>query len=156
MSVASTATTAHILSRLFTPCYVSRINRQIVHPATSVIVKPNELESALARPLHVAQYEPERSPGYLAAQLSYGIIMGHPFMDGNKRTGKYVLSAPPMIDQVHVAKAFFLANEYLRMQGRLGLTDGLEGADALHHLAQRYVQVAAGELGIEALAASMR
>ncbi|KAL5496018.1 hypothetical protein ACEPAH_3111 [Sanghuangporus vaninii] len=137
MSVSSSAS-VHVLSRLFTPCYVSRINRQIVHPATSVIVKPNELESALARPLHVAQYEPERSPEYLAAQLSYGIIMGHPFMDGNKRT------------------AFFLANEYLRMQGRLGLTDGLEGADALHHVAQRYIQVAAGELEIEALAASMR
>lgn len=75
------------LSRLFTPMYVARINAQIVYPAESIVVKPNELESALARPLHVAAYEPDKSPAYLAAQISYGIIKGHPFMDGNKRTG---------------------------------------------------------------------
>ncbi|KAL5480714.1 hypothetical protein ACEPAI_9654 [Sanghuangporus weigelae] len=129
---------ARSLSRLFTPCYAARINSQIVHPATSVIVKPNELKSALARPLHVAQYEPERPPEYYAAQISYGIIMGHPFMDGNKRT------------------AFFLANEYLRAQGRPGLTEVLQEADALRLLAQRYIQVAKGEMDVEALAFGLR
>lgn len=79
------------LSRLFTETYAKQINAQIIHPAESVVVKPNELLSALARPLHVAMYEPDRPPEYLAAQISYGIIKGHPFMDGNKRTGMYIL-----------------------------------------------------------------
>lgn len=64
------------LTRLFTPEYVRRINSQLVHPAESVVVKPNELESALARPLNVAIYEPHQSPAYFAATLSYGIIQG--------------------------------------------------------------------------------
>jgi len=65
------------LARLFTPEYARRINAQIIHPAESVIVKPNELESALSRPLHVAVYEPGRPAAYLAATLSYGIIKGN-------------------------------------------------------------------------------
>ncbi|KAH8116016.1 hypothetical protein DFH11DRAFT_1254546 [Phellopilus nigrolimitatus] len=125
------------LSRLFTPTYAARINAQIVHPSESVIVKPNELHSALARPLHVATYEPHRPPAYLAAQISYGIIKGHPFLDGNKRT------------------AFFLANEYLRAQGLPGLVDG--GAlgvayEELHALAERHVSVAKGEMEVAGLA----
>lgn len=64
------------LARLFTSEYVCRINAQIVHPAQSQLVKPNELESALARPLHVSVYEPERPASYLAATLSFGIITG--------------------------------------------------------------------------------
>jgi len=64
------------LVRLFTPEYARRINAQIVYPANSVVVKPNELESALGRPLHVAVYEPDQPAAYLAATLSYGIIKG--------------------------------------------------------------------------------
>lgn len=64
------------LARLFTPTYASRINAQLVHPAQSVIVKENELHSALARPLHMAMYEPHKDVAHLAASLSYGIIMG--------------------------------------------------------------------------------
>jgi len=67
------------LARLFTPEYARRINAQIVYPARSVVVKPNELESALTRPLHVAVYEPDRPAAYLAATLSYGIIKGISF-----------------------------------------------------------------------------
>lgn len=95
------------LSRLFTPEYARRINAQLVHPAQPVVVKPNELESALSRPINVSIYEPHRDAAYLAATLSYGTINGtgynffvvlfvfigrfwcadHPFLDGNKRTG---------------------------------------------------------------------
>jgi len=64
------------LARLFTPEYARRINAQIVHPAESVVVKPNELESALSRPRHTAVYEPDRPAAYLAATLSYGMIKG--------------------------------------------------------------------------------
>ena len=66
------------LARLFTPEYVHRINAQLVHPAQSLVVKPNELHSALARPLNVARYEPERGGPYLAASLAFGLINGMP------------------------------------------------------------------------------
>lgn len=65
------------LARLFTPEYARRINAQIVYPAQSLVVKPNELESSLCRPLNVAVYEPHRDAAYLAATLSYGIIKGY-------------------------------------------------------------------------------
>ena len=70
------ATLATRLARLITPEYVCRINAQLVHPAQSAVVKPNELQSALARPLNVARYEPERDAVYLAATLAYGLING--------------------------------------------------------------------------------
>jgi len=44
-------------------------NAQIVSPAAATVVKPNELESTLARPIHVSVYVL-----YLATTLSYGII----------------------------------------------------------------------------------
>lgn len=124
------------LSRLFTPEYVKRINAQIVHPAPSVVVKPNELSSSLIRPLHLSVYEPDKSAAYFAATLSYGIIKGHPFMDGNKRT------------------AFFVANEYIRAMGIPGLADrGKVGSayEAVADIAQRHMDVAAGKLDIEGL-----
>ncbi|KAF9556902.1 hypothetical protein CPC08DRAFT_752235 [Agrocybe pediades] len=134
---------AHVprLCGLFTAEYAKRINAQIVHPAQSVIVKPNELESALARPLHLAYYEPDKTAPYLAATLSYGIIKGHPFMDGNKRT------------------AFFLANEYIRAMGIPGLADqgkiGNVYGSAVA-MAERHMDVAAGKLDVEGLAEGMK
>jgi len=130
--------TAHVprLARLFTPYYAARINSQIVYPEASTVVKPNELESALARPLHIATYEPHREPHYLAASLSFGIIKGHPFLDGNKRT------------------AFFLANEYLRAQGLPGLADNGKVGEAYEELiamANRHVAVASGQLDVDGL-----
>ncbi|KIJ93696.1 hypothetical protein K443DRAFT_643996 [Laccaria amethystina LaAM-08-1] len=57
------------LSRLFTVEYAKRIDAQIVHPAQTVIVKLNELESAFCHPLHMLMYESHLSPAYLAATL---------------------------------------------------------------------------------------
>ena len=63
------------LLRLFTVEYARRtLNVQIVHPMHTVIVKPNELESALCRPLDMSVYEHHQDPAYLAATLCYGII----------------------------------------------------------------------------------
>ncbi|TFK81450.1 hypothetical protein K466DRAFT_502083 [Polyporus arcularius HHB13444] len=121
------------LARVFTPEYVRRINAQIVHPAHSQVVKPNELESALARPLNVSRYEPERPAEYLAATLSYGLIKGHPFLDGNKRT------------------AFFLANEYLRALGHPGLLEGCQSRGDLERVADRHINAAAGQLDVNGL-----
>lgn len=43
------------------------------------------LESALARPLHLAAYgDPDVAA--LAAAYGYGLAKNHPFIDGNKRT----------------------------------------------------------------------
>ncbi|RDB25957.1 hypothetical protein Hypma_006647 [Hypsizygus marmoreus] len=126
---------AQRLARLFTPTYAQCINAQLVHPAPSQVVKPNELSSALARPLQVAHYEPERSPAYLAATLSYGLIKGHPFLDGNKRT------------------AFFLANEYLRAHGLPGLVEEKVKLSytELTAVADQYIGVASGRLPLDAL-----
>ncbi|KAG6840042.1 hypothetical protein C0991_009415 [Blastosporella zonata] len=130
---------AHVarLSRLFTPEYARLINAQIVHPVQSVVVKPNELESALSRPVNMSIYEPESGAAHLAATLSYGIIKGHPFMDGNKRT------------------AFFLANEYIRAMGIPGLADDGNLGDvyeSIANIAQRHIDVAAGKLDVDGLA----
>lgn len=43
------------------------------------------LESALARPLNLAQYEPDSDSCALAASYGFGIASNHPFVDGNKR-----------------------------------------------------------------------
>lgn len=53
------------------------------------------LESALARPLNLANYEDVDDPVRLAASYAFGIARNHPFADGNKRTA-------------FVAAAFFL------------------------------------------------
>jgi death on curing protein len=45
------------------------------------------LESALARPRHIYQYETKADIPRLAAACAYGIIQNHPFNDGNKRAG---------------------------------------------------------------------
>jgi death-on-curing protein len=45
------------------------------------------LDSALARPQHLHQYEDCTELPRLAAAYAAGIIRNHPFVDGNKRTG---------------------------------------------------------------------
>ena len=44
------------------------------------------LESALARPMHLGAYT-NPTLAELAASYAYGLIMNHPFVDGNKRIG---------------------------------------------------------------------
>ncbi|KDQ28753.1 hypothetical protein PLEOSDRAFT_1075683 [Pleurotus ostreatus PC15] len=110
------------LARLFTPMFARTINAQLVHPAA---------------PLQRAYYRPEASQAELAASLSYGIIKGHPFLDGNKIT------------------AFFLANEYIRAQGHPGLADGVQVGEVykgLQAVVDQYVGVASGRLEEDALA----
>lgn len=145
-SMASQATR---LSRLLTPTYASRINAQLVHPAASQTVKPNELQSALARTLHVAKYEPDRPATYLAATLAYGLIQGHPFLDGNKRTGGDKLGVYSWTMLIFsLLAAFFLANEYLRAQGLPGF---VERHDEMNVLADNFIAVAKGELDVKGL-----
>jgi len=145
------------LSRLFTVEYAKRINAQIVHPAQTVIVKPNELESALCRPLHMSVYEPHQSPAYLAATLSYediptathsGVILSWMVISVQVRLHASSLS---LVDFTFCLAAFFLANQYLRAMGIPGLADGGE-MGSVADIAQRYMDVAAGKLELDGLA----
>ncbi|KAF7433655.1 hypothetical protein PC9H_005617 [Pleurotus ostreatus] len=114
---------------------VRSYHKRAAGPPSSVAGR--EIESALARPLQRAYYRPEASQAELAASLSYGIIKGHPFFDGNKRT------------------AFFLANEYIRAHGHPGLADGVQVGEVykgLQTVVDQYVGVASGRLEEDALA----
>lgn len=44
------------------------------------------LESALARPINLAAYDPSADIAAIAAAYAFGIAKNHPFVDGNKRT----------------------------------------------------------------------
>jgi death-on-curing protein len=49
------------------------------------------LDSALARPKNLFNYEPEKATiPNLAASYAYGLARNHPFMDGNKRVALVV------------------------------------------------------------------
>ncbi|MXO58131.1 type II toxin-antitoxin system death-on-curing family toxin [Altererythrobacter salegens] len=50
------------------------------------VLKPNELESACARPYNLWNYGEEENIVVLAVSILSGIVQNHPFIDGNKRT----------------------------------------------------------------------
>lgn len=146
------ASQATRLSHLFTPTFARAINIQLVHPSTSQVVKPNELESALARPLQKAYYEPESSAAELGASLSFGLIKGHPFLDGNKRTGSSIPSQRvPCTLSNEFTTAFFLGNEYVRAQGDPGLLEGANTGKEVEDVADSFIGVASGQLDVDAL-----
>ncbi|KIY49011.1 hypothetical protein FISHEDRAFT_42250, partial [Fistulina hepatica ATCC 64428] len=91
------------------PAYACRVNAQLVHPSESHLVKPNELESALARPLHVSMQEPHRPAAFLAASLLHAIITAKPFSAGNENTGPEYLRAmgiPGLADEGKVGAVY--------------------------------------------------
>ena len=56
------------------------------HGGLSGVRDENMLESALAKPQHNFAYG-KRDLADLAAAYAAGIVLNHPFIDGNKRTG---------------------------------------------------------------------
>ena len=62
--------------------------RQIAeHGGSSGLRDEGLLQSALARPQHLAAYgDPPPDLAALAAAYAFGIARNHPFIDGNKRT----------------------------------------------------------------------
>lgn len=145
--MASERLMSSTVTRLLTPGYATILNTRLVHPTESIVVKPNELKSALVRPLQIARYEPHRSERYLAASLAYGIVksaycllswdgacaddrVDRPFMDGNKCTG------------------FLLGHMYLRAQGLPGVVTQDEDVTRIVDL---FVGVADGSVGLEEL-----
>ena len=82
-------------------------------------------------------------------------FLGHPFQDGNKRTG-WLLSTPTHAHIQTFFPAFFLANEYLRAMEIPGLVDeGKVGEvyESVADIAKRHIDVAAGRSGVADLAA---
>ena len=59
------------------------------------------LQSALARPLHLAEYE-KPDIADLAACYGYGIAKNHPFNDGNKRTAFVVTELFLFVNGYHL------------------------------------------------------
>lgn len=62
------------------------------HGGLSGVRDEGLLDSALARPINLANYEGIEDQCALAAAYGYGIARNHPFADGNKRTA-FVVSA---------------------------------------------------------------
>lgn len=77
------------------------------------------LEAAIARPRHRWAYEPEASLAALAASLGYGIVHGHPYIDGNKRVGLVA-----MVAFLDLNGATLMATDEEAVEAILGLAAG--------------------------------
>jgi death on curing protein len=63
-----------------------------VHGGLPGIKDERLVKGALERPLNIVAYEPEASPGRLAAAVCHGVARGHGFNDGNKRAAFLALN----------------------------------------------------------------
>lgn len=100
-------------TRWLSPGEIVEINRLTVAATGEPhgLIKPNELESAAARPSAFWTYEEEDNIAVLAVRLLVGIARNHPFEQGNKRT------------------AFIAAIQFLLTNGwRLDIEDAEEAA----------------------------
>ncbi len=59
----------------------------LLHGGATGLRELGLLQSALARPLHLAAYDDSADVADLAACYTAGIVQNHPFIDGSKRTG---------------------------------------------------------------------
>lgn len=68
---------------------IAELNELIVEDSGEpfAIIKPNELESAAARPRFLFHYRGETDIATLAVRLMVAISQDHPFAEGNKRAG---------------------------------------------------------------------
>jgi death on curing protein len=79
------------------------------------------LESALAKPQNRFAYESPSIPE-MAASYAAGIILNHPFLDGNKRTGFFLAAAFLELNGYD-----FLADEAVVVERTLALAAGAIG-----------------------------
>ncbi|KAI0711797.1 hypothetical protein C8T65DRAFT_182032 [Cerioporus squamosus] len=119
-----------------TAAVVKELNR-VATGTAPIIVNNNNLESAVQRPAWTAHYNPQAPTHQLAAELAYGIIMNHPFADGNKRT------------------AFLAANEYLRGAGAKAFVNAepQQAASAIQVIGAAHSSVAQQAMNVDELAA---
>lgn len=102
-------------------------DRQIAEHGGGVGLRDdNALESALARPINLANYA-DPDAAQLAASLAFGLARNHPFVDGNKRS------------------AWIGARLFLRLNGLVLTFDKAEATVMMQRLA-------AGELDEDAVA----
>ena len=73
--------------RWLTSAAVIAIHRDLIarYGGTSGLRAPASLESALARPKHLASYKRNVTAPELAAAYAWSMLHNHPFTDGNKR-----------------------------------------------------------------------
>jgi death on curing protein len=93
---------------------------------TTGIIDEGKLESALYRPVNIANYNPEASMWDLAAALGYGIAINHPFFDGNKRTAFIVMAVFLEINQIKLT-----ASEVDVVNIMLGIASGTTSEEML-------------------------
>lgn len=107
---------------------IALINRGLVAATGEPfgILKPNELDSAAARPATFWAYEEEDNVAVLAVRLLVGIARNHPFEQGNKRTAFVA------------ALAFLLNNGW-----RLDIADGEEAAELIEAVVEHKADEAA-------------
>lgn len=86
---------------------------------TTGIIDEGKLESALFRPVNIANYDKSASLCDLAAALGYGIAINHPFVDANKRTAFIVMAVFLEINQVKL-----MASEVGVVEIMLGIASG--------------------------------
>ena len=63
------------------------------HGGSYGIRDENALEAALTRPRHRWSYRPDVGLSELAAAYAFGLLMDHPYVDGNKRIALVALAA---------------------------------------------------------------
>ncbi|MBE9046590.1 type II toxin-antitoxin system death-on-curing family toxin [Pleurocapsales cyanobacterium LEGE 10410] len=93
---------------------------------TTGIIDEGKLESALYRPVNIANYNPDATLWDLAAALGYGITINHPFVDGNKRTAFIVMAVFLEINQVRL-----IASEVDVVNIMLGIATGTTSEEML-------------------------
>ncbi len=73
--------------RWLTPAAVIAIHQELIagYGGVSGLRARASLESAVARPQHLAAYKPQVTVPELASAYAWGLLRNHPFVDGNKR-----------------------------------------------------------------------
>ena len=106
--------------------YISIAEAKAIHEqqlalfgGTVGIIDEGKLESALFRPVNIANYNKSAGLCDLAAALGYGIAINHPFLDGNKRTAFIVMAV-----FLELNGASLIASEVEVVEIMLGIATG--------------------------------
>lgn len=106
--------------------FVTLAQAQVIHEqhlrsfgGTTGIIDKGRLESALFRPVNITNYQADASMYDLAASLGYGIVINHPYVDGNKRTAFIVMAVFLEINQIKLT-----ASEVAVVEIMLGIATG--------------------------------
>ena len=102
---------------------------------TTGIIEEGKLESALYRPVNIANYNPDASMCELAAALGYGIAINHPFIDGNKRTAFIVMAVFLEINRVRL-----IASEVDVVNIMLGIATGITSEEMLSNWLKKNIE----------------